>query len=290
MHHEIKRRLEQQLAAARRVSIRRGSANDGVNYISNLASHAKETLALLVPPGGDTPLVAREVNPAHRAQVLRLLDDWSSTGLGGSARKFDLTVPTGNTVLAPPYDKEWGEGLGFGFGATADGKFLLFNPEPNTTSGAGIGIFLNVTSDSLVSVIPQGTYEWAWLTTEDIPGGWTKGGLAATVYQDANPAPIFSELATLWSAGNISTPSGFPLNGQSGSGTLADAVVAGPSGIFGTQLYAPITLSLQPGSNYLVWIWAWALGNVPDGLPFVAVMSVSVPMISLSASPPPVIG
>jgi hypothetical protein len=199
-----------------------------------------------------------------------------------------LVVPTGSTIFAPPYDWDWSL---FGlrgeqpepFNGKVDGEWMIWNPpDPGATSAAGIGVSLNVTSPSLVSITPQGTYDFYIHCSSDIPGGWTKGGLGATVYQNADQTPILSELATLWSM-----PTTKMAPDIVGNGTLASAVVAGPSGIFGTQFYAPINLFLQPGSTYLVWIWNWELSNVPDNPIFFADLWMTLPFISLTSAPPP---
>jgi hypothetical protein len=285
MRDEIKRRFENQIAAARKTSVHHAPGQDMERHAENLTTHVKATLASQVPAQQEELApVPRAASATHRAQMMRLLDDWSSTGLVRSLKTYDLVVPTGSTVFAPPYDSEWQEGRGLAFGAKADGKLVTWDPMPGTTSGAGIGVSLNVTSPAVVSITPQGTYEFSWFSFEDIPGGWTKGGLGATVFQNADPTPILSEMATLWSVGNITK-----FTADSRNGTLASAVVAGPSGIFGTQFYAPINLVLQPGSSFLVWIWGWQLSNIPDGHAFMAIMNMTVPFISLTSGPPPII-
>ena len=69
--------------------------------------------------------------------------------------------------------------------------------------------------------------------------------------------------------------------------TLASA--AAVSDLIPESIRKAYAIEPEPGSTYLVWIWGWQLSNVPDGHAFLALMSMTVPLISLTSAPPPVI-
>src|SRR5947209_5205726 len=108
MRDELLRRAEQQIKATRRTGVRRASgARGNDNAVALFSEHAKEKLRALAPATSEYKPAPGKADPEKQEKVLRLYEDWVRTGFGGPVNVFDLTVPIGSTVFAPPYDEEW---------------------------------------------------------------------------------------------------------------------------------------------------------------------------------------
>ena len=193
----------------------------------------------------------------------------------GVTRAFDYIVPSGSRVFGPPYDREWSEGNGIAFGARFDGKALTL-PKANGFSAGGIGFFLTTNEPVLAAITPQGTYDWNWSSFGDLPFVRSRGGMGLTIYRDGQLA--YSRQAVLWSVSGATT-----FSGQKGSGRIADA--ASPAFGFGAVPLAPALLNMEPGSQYLVWVWCWQTATLQPNDPFIAFMSFHMPFVSIDAGP-----
>jgi len=270
----------------------RGAADDTKDQGLFLTEHVRSSVMHVthglrtVSAGVD---LATSGNHSTSKLVRTQLDLQLETLLAGGvvpSKLFDLVINAGSTIYAPPYDHEWNIGSGLAFGAKADGKFLTVQPKAGETSGAGVGLILQSPSLLDASIRPQGTYKASVLSVENQPpGSWSAGGLGLTIYKGTNQAPEISRIATLWSVANMAQWSGENLEGL-----IADATSLSPVGLWFPYRLTDFTLRMEPNIPYLVWVWTWQTDNVPENTGFLAMMSVTMPAVSLVAGPPVVIG
>ncbi len=197
--------------------------------------------------------------------------------LGGAMQAFDFTVPSGTTVLGPPYDVEWQVGNAIAFGAKSDGQVITL-PTPNGFSAAGIGFYLTTNEPVLAAITPQGTYKWNWFALDDLPFARSSGGMGIAIYTDSQPQPTMSREAVLWSLSGMTK-----FTGQQGSDLIANA--ASPAFGLGTVPLAPALINMLPGSRYLVWVWCWQTSQLENESAFIAFLSSSMPFVTIAAGP-----
>jgi hypothetical protein len=191
---------------------------------------------------------------------------------------FDYTVHSGCRAYAPPYDREYQVGIAEAFGATADGNVLTLAPYDGQ-SAAGIGFYLTTDEPVLASITPQGTYQWSWFNLQNVlPNVWTTGGTGITIYANADTEPTLSRQQVLWSESGLT-----PWSGQTGNGNIADA--ASPAFGFGSIPLGPALLNMAPGSRYLVWIWCWQLAHSEESDGFLAMLSFTMPSVTVCVGP-----
>ncbi|WP_347989534.1 hypothetical protein [Methylomonas sp. AM2-LC] len=229
--------------------------------------------------------ISLEQSTLLKSRTYNKLNDWLRTGAGRAApiRSLDLQVKAGSQIISPPYDREWSLGVADAFGAKADGKFLTLQPKPYDISAAGVGFILQSSTRLMAEITPQGNYQFSVISFENHhPDYSSLGGLGVTVVQTSNNLTTFSNNIALWSDSNFT-----PFSGINGNGLLSDTANIGLFGPFGSDRLTPFTIILEPGENYLIWIWAWQWTNVPDNSSFLAMLNVSIPFISILAGIPP---
>lgn len=290
MTESILRRIRGRFEDRQTTLVRRGSATDDRDYGSLLSAHVLSSVDKLTRGLRDTSIVLDSVDEERhvssavtQARLQMHLEDLLTKGIAPN-RTFDLVIYPGSVVFAPPYDKEWQEGRGLAFGAKSDGNFLTMQPNPGETSGAGVGLIIQSSTLADASIMPQGGYKTSiFSVSNQSANAWSMGGLAVTIYNGGNPSPEISRIIPLWSITNIHQWFGLTLEGQ-----IADATSVTAPGPFPYRL-VDFTLRMEPNVPYLVWIWAWQTGNVPDGNGFLALSSVTMPAVTISAGPPVVI-
>ncbi|HEY0371415.1 MAG TPA: hypothetical protein VGD79_05415 [Thermoanaerobaculia bacterium] len=289
MYERIRERLTERFTDEARLRVERvvsADADDERNA-SLLTEHVRSTMSRHLEEMYDREDAAeaeaqarvevREFGGLHsRRQLEKHFAEKVRADLAGSRQAFDFTVTGGSRLVAPPYDLSWGVGNGVAIGARLDGKVFTI-PTVNGFSGAGVGLFLTTNEPALVAITPQGTYDWNWVAYGDVPFMRSRGGLGITIYRDG--ALAFSRQVGLWSVSGATT-----FSGQKGSGRIADAA-SPPSGIFGPAFLTPALLNMEPGSQYLVWVWCWQTANLQRDDPFIAFLSLNVPLIAIDAGP-----
>ena len=294
MYNEIKSRLEKRFAAQPRVLIERVSvAHDGERdpaallseHVADvLALHRRELAATSVPidaHDGTAGAVSAFGGLHTRRQLEDHVVEHVISSLSDPPLAFDIMIPSGTSVIGTPYDRDYSQGSGLGLLARFDGKVITL-PSDSGFSGAGIGFYLTVDQLSLVSITPQGNYDWNWSAWANLPGARSSGGLGITVYADADTIPVMSRQVILWSLSGATQ-----FSGQKGSGAIANA--ASPSFGFGSVPLAPALVTMNPGSRYLVWVWAWQTSVLPPSAPFIAFLRFVMPFVTVSAGPPIII-
>jgi hypothetical protein len=209
------------------------------------------------------------------------------TGVLGEMKTLQFTIPLGTRVIGPPYDTDWSNPPGPGFGAAAYGSFTMA-PSGGSASTA-IGLYLTVDQPVDAAITPGGTYRYSGIGLENLAAVRSKGGLGMTVYFDSAPDPAYSREVTLWNvaglpvvvAGGVTLPAGI-----NGNGLIADA--ASPSSIFVPFPLAPFYVSMRPGHTYLLWVWGWVVTQAPPD--FLTFLSVDMPFVKVEAGPPVHIG
>lgn len=215
-------------------------------------------------------------------QLKKHLTEMARIDLASSMKTLDFQLTGGSKVFGPPYDDDWSEGNGIGWWSRMDGKVRTWS-KLNGFSAAGVGCYLNAPNEpAIVSIIPQGTYDFAVNSPADLPYVRSRGGMGVTVYTDGEQQPTLSRQPVLWSISGVKT-----YRGPSGEGRIADA--ASPAFGLGTVPLAPVLINMVPGSRYLVWVWCWQTmqGRENDG--FIATQSFHMPFLTISAGPPVII-
>ena len=215
-----------------------------------------------------------------RAQLESHLVERLSVGLLGPKATFDLTIQSGMQFIAPPYDQDWSEGNGVGMLSRFDGSVYTVTKD-NGFSAAGIGFSLTTTETVLAAITPQGTYDWNWAAFADASSARSRGGMGLTIYADGQPQPVLSHQPVLWSVSGVTA-----FSGEKGAGRIAAA--ASPAFGLGTVPLAPALLHMNPGSNYLVWIWAWQVAQHTEN-GFIAFSSFDMPLVTINAGPPVIV-
>ncbi len=189
------------------------------------------------------------------------------------ATAFDFTADPGWQMLAPPYDVSWR--TGGGFGDKSDGKLIVFVAEG--FSAAGVGVFLSVTTRSLVRFRPIAPYNDDWANIAFRGPASSKGGVGVLGYFNNDSAPFLDRRGSLWNDAQVPPNTG---NG-SGSGQLAD------------RLWGDVLVLMDPGNTYLLWTWVWGMGHMSaadDRLSLsLAQITCRVPAIVVDAGPAPVV-
>lgn len=293
MYDEIKRRIEQRITAMPRFSIERMAIADadGERDTSLFSNHVTSELDRYMSEMYDD-IDASEAAAQPRSAVRefgglrtqRQLEkhflERLSIDIASSIKTFTVTVTGSNSVVAPPYDREWSEGLGLAFGGRVDGKAITL-PKENGFSAAGIGFYLTTNEPVAAAITPQGTYDWNWSAFENLPFARSKGGMGITIYTDSEPQPTLSRQPVLWSASGMTA-----FSGQTGSGRIAEAASPAFPDMFGSVPLAPTLVNMVPGSRYLVWVWCWQTSQLEEDDAFIAFLQFSMPFVTIAASPP----
>ncbi len=287
MNDSVTKRLQEHLDIQQTMMLSRTTSIGSVDHESVFSEHAQRTVekstlglknsaAFIAPLKNEGLLSEKTANARRDLQLEGIL-----AGGMHANRVMELVIPSGSTIFAPPYDKEWSIGRGLAFGAKKDGKFVSIQPLSVGTSGAGVGLIVQSPSPAIASIRPVGTYSASILSVETLPlNSWSAGGLGITIYKGTNASPEISRLVKLWAVTNF-----HPWLGLNLEGSLADPTSINSVGMFPFRL-GDFTLTMEPEVPYLVWIWSWQTCNIPDGLGFLALMNVSVPAVSLSAGSP----
>jgi len=222
----------------------------------------------------------RTVRQLRKHVTERLRADYTSSM--NTMNTMDLQVTGGSRIFGPPYDDDWSEGNGIAMFSRHDGKVMTI-PKTNGFSAAGIGFYLNAPNEpSLVSIIPQGTYDFSVSSFADLPFLRSRGGLGVAVYTDGEAQPTLARQPVLWSLSGVKA-----FSGPSGSGRIADA--ASPAFGLGTVPLAPVLINMVPGSRYLVWVWCWQTMQGSENDPFIAFQSFNMPFVTIAAGPPVIV-
>jgi hypothetical protein len=189
---------------------------------------------------------------------------------------FDLNISSNFQVFATPYDHSWQVGLGSPL--NQDGKPLIFGSDG--FSGAGFAIDLTVSSELLVSIVPQGVFTGGWsnISLDAQPQRSLSGGTGVVVYSDA--ALLLSRTASLWNVAGL-----MPGAGQKFTLNFADTASPAPLGSFGSIPIAPVLVSMVPGVRYEVWFYVWQL-NTPLQQGVLTFCEANIPLVTISAGPP----
>ncbi len=207
----------------------------------------------------------------HRAEVLE-------TRSHAPNHTLEFTLPLGDRIIAPPYDVEWVTGVGFPF-VKYDGKLMTFGTGDKGYSASGVGVFLTTEVPAFVTVTPMGTYDFSWASLGDYPALRSFGGLGGALYAGGDATPAHSSIATLWRVAGA-----HQFQGAQGSGRITDAV--GAVTPLGNIPVFPISFNMQPGTRYLLWVWAWEAGSNVAGTAFISYMRVVMPFLTVRAAPP----
>ena len=188
---------------------------------------------------------------------------------------MNFPVPLGTRIIAPPYDHSWTVGAA-GPLPRFDGDMFVFGEDG--FSAYGVSIMLSSPTPVLVSVIPQGTYNFSWGSFENLPDLRSRGGLGILVYRNGNPDPLVSRQAVLWTVSGVSQ-----FTGNTGSGQYADAVAVMTD--FGPIRLAPVLFDMNPGDTFEVWMWCWTVGQNESGHAFINALQCRIPAILIDAGP-----
>ena len=185
-----------------------------------------------------------------------------------------------DVILSPPYGDDWQSGCGFAFGAVADGSLSTTGCLGLSVAGVNLWVTSNSSTPVSANITPMGTFEYSWVTFEDLPTLQTVGGIGVAVAAAGAPPPPPRD-AILW---NRSGATAF--SGQSGGDELAKAASA-PSPPFGAIPLFPVKiLNMRPGEQHLFSLWCWQVAQYPEDAAFLAFMNAKMTAVKLVLGPP----
>lgn len=296
MFEAVKRELEDQLSNRRQLRVARlttdlpaGEADTSV-HAAYVAFQMKRRLAEMYDDGdaaefAENPRVSgdRYGGLATQRQLEKHVVE--RFRMAGQGIMYDLTVPFGAQVLAPPYDRDWSEGFGLATAyARIDGK-LACGSKANSFSAAGLGFYLTTDEPVSAAITPGGSYNWFYWGTANLPFLRSGGGLGVTIYADSGAEPYMSHIVPVWSLSGLQIRYNL-WETEAGNGRIADAAAPVPPGGVGTVPLAPARVDMVPGSRYLVWIWCWQTCHMEAGDPFVGILTMEMPFVTIEAGPP----
>lgn len=272
--------------AMERPALSAGLANE---YVSQMAIEGRRFLSgqhrvmederrlLWLPKQASTP-AAPEIKPAGDFERFAKSQE-------ASFRLKPLRVPpidlkTNTRIICPPYDLGWTEGIG----VASKGLGQLSAMRSQGFNAGGLGLHLSSPEPVFATIAPVGHYAFTWASFENSPGLGSTGGLGVTVYKGGSIAPVLNRRTTLW---RVFSPPVFA--GGNGEGPLSDVHTGDGVPVPQTlsSLLVPISLDMEAGAKYLVWIWLWQVAALPrDEAAFLALLKCDVPAVSITTSPP----
>jgi len=194
--------------------------------------------------------------------------------------RFQPIEPKSNTrFISPPYELGWSEGIAFD--GMSDGSMITMHSQG--FSAGGLGFHLSSPERMFATMTPSGHYDFNWASFEHYPGLSSTGGLGITVYKGGSPTPMVNRRTRLW---RVSSP--LPFTADRGEGFMSDLHTGDglPAlGAFASSL-APISVDMEAGASYLIWIWTWQVASLPrEGMAFWAFLKCSVPTLLITTTP-----
>jgi hypothetical protein len=223
------------------------------------------------------PRAVASLNALHKlakGEHLRRVEVLKERVTSGAAETFSFTANPGFQIIAPPYDVEWHLFHDiyqfFNFADMNTGEMMArhFNGQ----AAAAVGVWLSSPVRSLVRVAPFApfTYYWSGLV---LAPGTTRGSVGVVVYVNDDPQPAFDYRANVWDVSLYYNQS------NSGSSTV------------GRELSRDVLIPMEPGNQYLVWVWCSVLGHTSSAQESWHLVGggieCEVPFIVINAGPPP---
>lgn len=265
------------------------SATLANEYVSQMAIEGRRILSgqhrameeerslLRLPKRASTP-TAPDIRPAGNFEQFAKSQETSFRLKPLRFPPIDLKANT--RIISPPYDLGWTEGIG----SASRGLGQLFAMHSRGFNAGGLGLHLSSPEPAFATITPAGHYAFTWASFEHSPGLGSTGGLGVTVYKGGSPAPLLNLRTTLW---RVFSPPAFA--GGNGEGPLSDVHTGDGLPIPQTlsSFLVPISLDMEAGVKYLVWVWLWQVAALPQQeAAFLALLKCDVPAISITTSPP----
>jgi hypothetical protein len=192
-------------------------------------------------------------------------------------RTMDLDITRDFQIFAPPYDDSWNVGSGTPLNHLGDP--MVFGGDG--FSAAGFALNLTTDAEAWVAVVPQGRFKGNWVnfSLEAAPSQRSAAGTGAVVYADG--AEVLARTTRVWDVNGMG-----PMAGQNFDLPFADTASPAAPGSLGTAPLAPVLISMTPGVAYQVWFYVWA-HNSPLAQGVIAISSARIPMVTITAGPPP---
>lgn len=191
-----------------------------------------------------------------------------------------LELKSNTRIISPPYELGWSEGIGFDGGS--DGGMVTMHSQG--FSAGGLGFHLSSPERMFATVTPAGHYDFNWASFEHYPGLSSSGGLGVTVYKGDSPTPMVNRRTRLW---RVSSP--LAITADRGEGFLSDLHTGDGLPAPGTfaSLLVPISVDMEAGASYLIWIWIWQVNSLPrEGTAFWAFLKCNVPTVLIATEQP----
>jgi hypothetical protein len=246
----------------------------------NLRSHEEEMRRAVEQPGALDP--EREFGGlGTRGDLRRHVSGRLARDLAFNPSK--LRFPTGplfagNAFISPPYAQEWQSGAGLAFGAVADGRLTTVGAQGVSVAGVNLYLTSNMSTEVSAAITPLGTFQWNWVTFENLPTLQTMGGLGFNVVH--NGTEITRHEPAMWSQSGATA-----FSGQTAEDHLWKAASM-PSGPFGPLQLFPVVINMQPSEQYLFALWCWQVAHYPEDAAFLGFMNAQMTGVMLSVGPP----
>jgi hypothetical protein len=204
-------------------------------------------------------------------EYLRRAEVFDARAAVEGSRTLSFTASPGFQVIAPPYDLAWTSGMMFANKDT--GKLVATHSNGESTTA--VGAFLTSPVRSLVRVAPFAPFSYLWGGFERGAPVFTRGSVGVVVYAAGDPRPALDYRAELWKTWIAGRDSG------SGSSTIGEA------------LRRDVLITMEPGTEYLVWVWCsvasrstlvsghegFASGQIACEVPFMVVDAGPAPYV-----------
>jgi len=207
----------------------------------------------------------------------------------GLATTFTFTANPGSfSVIAPPYDVQWTTPDSPKSAVTRASKdtgelYCQLISGGRYDRAAAVGVFLSSPVRSLVRFSPVAPFSWSWeLWNQYGQGTSTKGGVGVMAYLNADSKPFLDKQAILWNESRVNPSLG---EKDFGGSWISAALFPGT-----------VSILMEPGNTYLVWVWCWVMRHTwvwrytPELGTVYAKIGCSVPFIVVDSGPPPHIG
>lgn len=265
------------------------SADMANDYVSQVAIEARSFLSSEHRAMEEQNKAVRLPKPAAGppASDIKLFGDFDRFAKSQEAsfllkppRFQPIELKSNTRIISPPYELGWSEGIGFD--GRSDGGMVTMHSQG--FSAGGLGFHLSSRERMFATVTPFGHYDFNWASFEHYPGLSSTGGLGITVFKGGSPTPLVNRRTRLW---RVSSPPAF--TADRGEGFLSDLHTGDglPAPRTFASLLVPISVDMEAGAGYLIWIWTWQVASLPrEGTAFWAFVKCNVPTVLVTTTPP----
>jgi hypothetical protein len=186
--------------------------------------------------------------------------------------KFVFPVEPGFEIIIPPYDCGWSNRFASITSVNKTSGSFKSAPAGNSFGGAGIGVFLQPTTNISVRFSAHCPISYSWSNFIGEGGGYaaSTGGVGITIYNATTGTIVKDDQETLWNQSRRP----YELELGAGSDDL----------YFQNMNIGHTYFEMKAGCTYLVWLWCWAFADSGPNAGAYALIECKVPFMIIDAS------